>query len=307
MDARSNGSDASAMDPISPQRQRLVALAYRMTGSQAEAEDIVQDAWLRWAGANHAEIRNPGAWATTVVTRLSLDRLRAQTVRRNRHIGPWLPEFERTPITELPDPSSPPDGAPLQQALRLDSVRVEVLVVLDRLSPVERAVIVLADAMELPFSEIATIVERSETACRQLVSRARKRLREQGIPEAYAPPNAMHWQKAGELLGALANGDLVQVMQLLSNDVVLVSDAGGKVRAATREVFSPWRVGRWLTNITKRLDIVSAVPTTWNGSPGLDIKTSDNIRTLMCFEFEDVTSQIRRVWIQRDPDKLTAT
>jgi RNA polymerase sigma-70 factor, ECF subfamily len=306
MDADSDDSEAGERDPIGLQRKRLVALAYRMTGSQAEAQDIVQDAWLRWATADHASIRSPDAWATTVVTRLSLDRLRAQAVRRNRHIGPWLPEFERTPITELPDPSTPPDSAPLQHALRLDSVRVEVLVILDRLSPVERAVIVLADAIELPFSEIATIVERSEAACRQLASRARKRLREQGIPEAYAPPNAQHWQKAGELLGALANGDLVQVMQLLSSDVVLVADAGGKVRAATREVISPWRVGRWLTNITKRLDFVYAVPTTWNGSPGLDITTRDNIRTLMCFEF-DLTSQIRRVWIQRDPDKLTAT
>lgn len=295
----------SVFDPIVGDRKRLEALAYRITGSLADAQDVVQDAWLRWAGTDQPAIANSAAWATTVVTRLSLDRLRAQDVRRRHHVGPWLPEFERTPILDLPEPHASTDAIPLAQALRLDTIRVEILAILDRLSPIERCVVVLADAFDVPFAEVAKIVERSETSCRQLASRARRKLRNEGMPELFAPPSAAHWAKAGELLGLLAGGDIAGVMKLLSADVLLVTDAGPTVRAARRVVFTPWRVARLLVSIAKRLEVDQAAPTTWNGSPGLEIIDLHGIRTLLCFEFNE--DDVRRIYVQRDPLKMRNT
>jgi RNA polymerase sigma-70 factor, ECF subfamily len=295
----------SVIDPVVGDRKRLEAMAYRITGSLVDAQDVVQDAWLRWACADQTTIVNAAAWATTVVTRLSLDRLRAQDVRRNHHVGPWLPEFERTPILDVPEPQSSSDALPLAQALRLDTVRVEILALLDRLSPIERCVVVLADAFDVPFPEVANIVERSESSCRQLASRARRRLRDEGMPESFAPPSAAHWAKAGELLGLLAGGDIAGVMKLLSTDVLLVTDAGPTVRAARRVVFTPWRVARLLVAIAKRLEVDQAAPTTWNGSPGLEIIDVHGIRTLLCFEFNE--SDVRRIYVQRDPVKMRGT
>jgi RNA polymerase sigma-70 factor, ECF subfamily len=295
----------SVADPIADDRKRLEALAYRLTGSLADAQDVVQDAWLRWAGTDKAPIHNPAAWATTVVTRLSLDRLRAQDVRRRRHVGPWLPEFERTPILEIPEPNTSNDAIPLAQALRLERIRIEVLALLDRLSPIERCVVVLADAFDIPFPEVAKIVERSEASCRQLASRARRRLRDEGLPETFAPPSAQHWARAGELLGLLAGGDIAGVMKLLSTDILLVTDAGPNVRAARKVVFTQWRVARLLVSITKRLEIDLAAPATWNGSPGLEIVDVHGIRTLLCFEFNE--TEVRRIYVQRDPEKMRHT
>ncbi len=293
------------VDPVSTGRDRLVGLAYRLTGSRHDAEEVVHDAWLRWSATDAALIERPDAWATTVVTRLALDRLRAQKVRRDRHVGPWLPEFEPHELIDWNRLRTAPTSHADERLLRLDSVRVEVLVLLDQLSPIERAVVVLADALELTFGEIAEIVDRSPASCRQLASRARKRMRAEHAPVALEPPDAEHWRIAGELLTALAAGDVTAVLGALAPDVQVTSDGGATVRAARRVIVTPHRVSRFLMTLSRRVDAVTFETCSWNGSPGLNVLQRSGVRVLMCFECHE--GLIRRIWIQMDPAKTANT
>ena len=170
----SNGTrradDAETVDPFDAERARLQGLAYRMLGSIADAEDVVQEAWLRWEGLGadgRAEVQRPAAWLTTVASRLALDKLKSAQRQREEYVGPWLPEPVLT------------DGDPALAAELAESLTIGFLAVLERLAPVERAVFLLADVFAEPYSAIAPVVERSEEACRQIASRARRHVREE--------------------------------------------------------------------------------------------------------------------------------
>jgi RNA polymerase sigma-70 factor (ECF subfamily) len=226
------------MEPIAvfeAERPRLLGLAYRMTGSRHDADDILQEAWLRFEHGG-ADLRSPAAWLTTVVTRLSIDRLRGIERERSHYVGPWLPEptsLERTPDQIV-------DAA--------NSLTLAFLVVLDRLSPLERAAFVLAEVFGEPYTSIASTLGRSEPACRQLVHRARTRVRAAG--ESTLRPldeDLLH-----RLVSALLADEPEALLSLLSPDVVLVSDGGPQRRAARRSVVGPARVARFLTNISRR-------------------------------------------------------
>ena len=201
-------------DPIAPHRRRLLGLAYRMLGSRSDAEDMVQDAYLRFADAK--DVRNPEAFLVTVVTRLCLDRLKSARAQREVYVGPWLPE----PVFDT-------DGLSSEAATEFaDDLSFALLLALDRLSPQERAAFLLHDVFDIPFSEIANLIGRSEPACRQLATRARRAVRDER-PRPPAAPD-IHEHLLTAFLQAVASGDLSQLTGLLRDVAVAVTDGGGR-------------------------------------------------------------------------------
>nr|WP_263429198.1 RNA polymerase sigma factor SigJ [Nannocystis pusilla] len=229
-------SPAEAAELFGAHRSRLFGLAYRMLGSAAEAEDVLQEAHMRWQAAEHATITAPGGWLTTVVSRLCLDQLKSARVRRETYVGPWLPE--PLPTERVADP---PD---------LESISLAFLVLLESLSPLERAVFVLREVFDYEFAEVAQIVGREEAACRQLAHRAREHVRSKR--PRFARSRQQHEQMLGAFLGAIAQGDLEGLQRLLADDVVAWSDGGGRARAARKVVAGPDRVGRMLIGFAKK-------------------------------------------------------
>ena len=222
-------SDAAAV--FSRVRPRLFGIAYRMLGSVSEAEDIVQDAWIRWQGADRAAVRNPDAFLATTTTRLAINEAQSARARRETYVGPWLPE----PVDTSADPQL---GAERAAALEF-----AVLVLLEKLSPTERAAYVLREAFDYPYPRIAEIVEVSEAAARQLVSRARKHLAE----NRHRPvTSAARRELLESFLAAARTGDLAALEGLLAEDAVSMSDGGGRVRAAKFPVLGRDRVAKFV-------------------------------------------------------------
>lgn len=269
------------------ERPRLLGLAYRMLGTLADAEDVVQDAWLRWRAADRDRVERPAAWLTTVTTRLAIDRLRD---RRRRGPAPpptWLPE----PIVSGPGPD--------ELAELADSLTLGFLMMLDRLTPVERAVLVLADAFAVPFPEVAEVVGRSPDACRQLASRARRRLRDVRPPS----DSTANRELVDRLLVAVAVGDVDGVVALLAPGAVLTAEGGAGRRAAARPVVGPGRIARLMVNLARRYrGRMDGDPVTVNGDPGYVLRIDGEIDQVMAFEVEG--GLIAAVHIERNPEKL---
>ena len=285
-----------------PHRDRLFGVAYRMTGSVADAEDCVQEAFVRWQRADRAAVANDEAFLVRTVSRLAIDRQRQTARRRETYVGPWLPE----PIVAPVGDGSGGGADPADDAALADSLSFAFLVLLDRLSSAERAAFILHDVFSVPFDEIATTLDREVDACRQLASRARRKLRApDGERSAAADPAAT--SAVGELLGALLVGDAQRCARLLSPDVVLTSDAGPHRRAARRHVVGSDRVLRLVTNLFARgADRVTAIrPVAVNGSAGLYIEHADG--PLVITGDVDEDGRVRHIWIQMNPDKLTRT
>jgi RNA polymerase sigma-70 factor, ECF subfamily len=281
-------SDVSEADVFETSRPRLLGLAYRMLGTLADAEDVVQEAWLRWNAADAASIDNPGGWLTTVTTRLSLDRIKSAQRRREDYPGPWLPE----PVVT--------DGSPEGAAVLSDSLTLGFLTLLDRLGPVERAVFLLADVFGVPYAEVADAVGKSEVACRQIASRSRRRL--QGIHPR--KPTGEERRMVDELIVAMAMGDIETVLARLAPDAVCISDGGPTRRAARRPVVGADRVARLLINVTRKFVAgnVSSVPATINGDPGVIVSAGDEIDSVLAFEVDG--DRVATIWIVRNPEKL---
>jgi RNA polymerase sigma-70 factor (ECF subfamily) len=278
------------VDLFEQQRPRLRGLAYRMLGSLAEADDVAQEAWLRWQAADHESIARPEAWLTTVATRLALDRIRERDRIRDSYPGPWLPD----PLISEPGPEEAAELA--------DSLTLGFLVLLDQLTPVERAVFVLADVFDMPFSEIAPAVGRSEVACRQIASRARRRLRPEKPP---GPATAADRELLAGLVAAVAAGDMDAVIARLAPDVVCVTDAGPQRRAARRPVVGPHRVSRFLVNLAARFQgRTEFCPATVNGAAGLIVKIDGGLDQVWAVETDD--GRISAMRMVRNPDKLVS-
>jgi RNA polymerase sigma-70 factor (ECF subfamily) len=279
-------------DVFDAERPRLRALAYRMLGSMADADDVVQDAWLRWhrLGADgRSAVDRPAAWLTTATSRLALDRLKSAQHQRETYVGPWLPE----PVLTDDDPAA---SAELAESLTLG-----FLAVLERLGPVERAVFLLADVFGESFATIATVVGRSEEACRQIASRARRRVRDER--RAVRPEPANSDELINAFMAACAFGDVEQLRQVLIDDVVLVSDGGREVHAARRPVVGFHRVSRLLTSITKRLAADVAIERhEVNGEPGLVFSRDGAVWLVMVFEQE--ADRIVAIRLVLNPEKL---
>lgn len=271
---------------------RLFGIAYRMLGSANEAEDIVQDAWIRW-NAEQAHVEQPGPWLARVVTRLSIDRLRANEVRRRDYLGPWLPE----PILHETTPDAPIELA--------ESLTFAFLLLLDQLSPVERAVYLLRAAFDVDYDDIAATVHKTPTNCRQIFARARKRLASGRRPgdAPVSEPLEAHQPLLHAFAHSIATGNIDALVGLLQADVTFTSDGGGKVAAATKPVRGAQRVAKFLIGISR----FATTQTTWtsiNGQCGAVVHAGAQLLSVMIFELND--GHIARIHMVRNPDKLQA-
>ncbi|MFC5287559.1 sigma-70 family RNA polymerase sigma factor [Actinokineospora guangxiensis] len=284
-------------------RDHLLGVAYRLTGTLADAEDAVQDAWLRLSTVDDpATIRDLRGWLTTVVGRLCLDRLRSAAVRRERYVGPWLPEPVVAPLVGAPGED------PADAAVRGDDVRMAALVVLDRLTPEQRVALVLHDAFAVPYAQIAATLGCTEPTARQHASRARK-----AVAAADPPPRvalAEQQEMLGRFLAALAEGDLAAVVALLHPDVVLTGDSDGKARTARHHVAGTDKVSRFLLGLMRQYGVDklgSMTPVLVNGDLGMLAPEVTGERTLnrrvTTFTIRD--GRVVAIYDIVNPDKLT--
>ncbi|WP_313001968.1 sigma-70 family RNA polymerase sigma factor [Brevundimonas sp.] len=280
-------SDPST-DAFERQRPRLLRLAYRMLGSTAEAEDVVQEAWLRWRRVDPSAIAQPGAFLARTVTRLCLDTLKSARARREAYVGNWLPE----PIFE------PEEAAPT-----LDDLTLSLMLALERLSPLERAAFLLHDVFGTPLAEVARTLDRDAAAVRQLAARARKHVRE-------ARPRFPVSREEGDRIArafyvASNQGDLEGLRALLADAVVLRADGGGKAHAWLRPIIGFDRVTRLFAALRHKLTRVPAVLVDWvwiDGLPGYVSYERDGALQTTALEIED--GRIVSIFITRNPDKL---
>jgi RNA polymerase sigma-70 factor, ECF subfamily len=273
-------------------RPLLFAIAYRILGSVAEAEDAVQETWLRY-GASPTQPTSAKAFLSAVVTRISIDVLRSARVRREEYVGPWFPE----PL--LTDPYSDPE----RSAELADSVSMAALLLLERLSPPERAVFVLREVFGFGFPEVASAVGRSEAACRQLAVRARRHM-DAGRPRFDADRRERD-ELAARFFGALREGDVDGLRELLAADAALAGDSGGKVPALARAITGAENVTRVLTSIFPwliRID-VTMEPREVNGQPGAIFRDRDN-KVLFTLALDLLDGQIQTIRSVSNPDKL---
>lgn len=280
-------------DVFASERSRLLGLAYRILGSLVDAEDVVQDVWIRWSGAGNGPgeepIERPAAWLTTVTTRICLDRLKSARRRRETYVGPWLPE----PILTGPGPEESAEAA--------ETLTLGFLAMLERLDPISRVVFLLTDVFGYDSAEVSRAVGKTPGACRQIASRARRRVRE-AKPSRHTPADRA---LADRLMAAIGAGDTQAAMALMSEDVVLVTDGGPRRHAARRPVVGPWRVTRFLTNIAARIaPSVVVEPVTVNAAAGF--RLTDTAKEQDGAIAIDVTDGVvSAIWVVTNPDKLT--
>ncbi|MFJ4939670.1 RNA polymerase sigma factor SigJ [Streptomyces pseudovenezuelae] len=286
-----------ALSAIMGERRRLINLAYRLLGSLADAEDVVQETYVRWyalAPEQQRAIRSPGGWLTTVAGRICLDVLGSARARRERYVGEWLPE-------PLPD-SAEWAGAPSDPADRVtldESVGMAFLVLLESMTPAERVVFVLHDVFRYPFADVAEIVGRSPAACRQLAVSARRRVREQRPP---VTPPSRHAAVVRDFKQAWQAKDIGALVQLLDPNAVATSDGGGLVSALPVPLHGGEPIARFLAGLVAGAPGLSLLERTVNGRPGLVVQVHDTVEAVLALDVED--DRITRVWAVRNPEKL---
>ncbi len=271
-------------------RPLLFSLAYRMLGTRADAEDIVQDAYLRWQSASQDEVRAPKSYLTTVVARLSLDSLKSARRKRETYVGEWLPE----PIVE------PPGTSAVEMA---ESLSLAFLHVLETLSPDERVAFLLREVFDADYAEIAATLDTSEPNCRQLIARARKHIRDRR--PRFKVDRARQQSVLQQFLLAAQTGDPSQLLPLLSPDVVMHSDGGGKVAATINPIYGADKVTRFFQGIAKKgatAGLVSEFATV-NGAPGALLMQGETRSAVVSIELNDA-GQIHRIFFIVNPDKL---
>lgn len=284
----------TAASVFEAERKRLTGVAYRMLGRWSEAEDAVQDAYLRWQAADHGAVEKPAAWLTTVVVRLCLDRMRRAKAAREVYVGPWLPE----PVLTM-------EGGERREDRDMDSfaddLSLGLMVVLERLGPEERAAFILREAFHSSYAEIADALGKNEPAVRQLVSRARERVRAER-PRFRAEPEK-HQRLLGEFLTAVAANDTSRLVAMMTSDVRFVSDGGGKAPAALRVVDSPADVAQLIMHLAgakggpREMKFV-----TLNGVPSIWFLDGQGLESVAQFDVEG--DLVRAIYIVRNPEKL---
>jgi RNA polymerase sigma-70 factor (ECF subfamily) len=281
-------------------RAHLVAVAYRMLGSHAEAEDAVQEAWLRYAAADRAAVVDLRAWLTTVTARICLDVLRSARVRREAYVGPWLPE---PVVRSLPDGAFPDPG---ERATRTDEVSLALLVVLERLTPEQRVAFVLHDVFAVPFPDIASVLGTSPAAARQLASRGRRAVSDNTI--RHRTDLAEQRRVLAAFLSAAERGDLDALVAVLAPDVVAIGDGGGVAPAGRHPVHGGLQVARFMAGLFRqaRRAPVVAEQVMVNGDLGLLIEATSPdgqvLRFVMAFAYDD--GRITAILDQLNPAKL---
>ena len=271
-----------------------------MLGSMAEAEDAVQEAYLRWHDTNRDIVKEPRAFLMTTTTRICLEVLKSARMKREEYVGPWLPE----PITDTA--SLAPDA----QTELAEDLSVALLLALDRLSPLERAAFLLHDVFDYSFSQIADALDRNEAACRQLASRARTRVRD-ARPKGLTPPRGAttsidprHQELLAAFISASRSGDIEQLTRMLASDARLVTDGGGKVPAALNVIEGNDRIAAFLAGVVRKgfTDDMSIRFEMVNGLPGLLIVSPNGLVQTNAFEFDG--DAVTAIYIVRNPDKL---
>ncbi len=284
------------------ERHHLINLAYRLLGSLADAEDAVQETYTRWYAMSRPQqeaIESPGAWLTTVASRICLDLLGSARARRERYVGEWIPE-------PLPEPaewiSGRPAGTPADPADRVtldESVSMAFMVVLESMTPAERVAFILHDVFGYPFAEVAQITGRTPAACRQLASSARRRTRASPSP---ATPTSRQAGIVRAFRQAWEAMDIHALIGLLDPDAVVIADGGGLVSAALHPIEGGDQIARFLADLARRVPSLALLERTVNGQPGL-VAQQDGI-TVTVFAFDLAGDRIKHIWAVRNPDKL---
>ncbi|MFI6792641.1 RNA polymerase sigma-70 factor [Nonomuraea sp. NPDC050383] len=271
-------------------RNLLFTVAYEILGSAADAEDVLQEVWLRWAEIDLAQVRDPRAFLVRVTSRLALDRLRALRRRKEAYVGPWLPE----PLLTSPDVA--------ENAELAESLSMAVMLVLETLSPTERAVFVLREVFDVDYDEIAEAVGKTPAAVRQIAHRSRKHVDARRPRQVVSPRQAQ--AALASFQHAVETGDLQGVLDVLAPDVVLISDGGGVRSAALRPVTGLAKVVRLLlASLGDKEGTLTGEPTTVNGDPALLLRLDGEIDSVMALKVED--GLVTGIYFIRNPDKLT--
>jgi RNA polymerase sigma-70 factor (ECF subfamily) len=273
-------------DPFVTHRGLLFTVAYEMLGSATDAEDVVQETWLRWAGVDRAEVRDPRAYLVRIVTRQALNRLRTVSRRREDYVGEWLPE----PLLTGPDMA---DDAGLAE-----SVSIALLTVLETLGPVERAVFVLHEVFETAYDEVAEVVGKTPAAVRQIAHRAREHVAERR-PRMQVD-RAQQEATLEKFMAAVTSGDVQGLVEVLAPEVVLIADGGGLVRAARRPLVGAEAVLAFLARVADLPDLL-ATTARFNGMPGARFEVGGDITAVSLVIEGD---RITRIYAMRNPDKL---
>ena len=289
------------LDVFARHRRLLFRVAYQMLGSVADAEDTVQDAWLRWSASGREDVADPRAYLVQITSRLALDRLRSARTRRETYVGPWLPEPLLTAGTQVG--SGPPSAEPDEAAELGEQVSLALLVVLETLSPAERAVFVLREVFGMSVAEVADAVGRSEAAVRQLAHRAREHVHAR--QPRFDTDRQSQREVTERFLAAVSGGDIEALLGALAPDVVLISDGGGKAKAALRPITGADKVARFLVGIARQ---GAAIPdlrievTDVNGSPA--IVGWAGVDPIGSFSLAVADGRIEQVLVVVNPDKL---
>jgi RNA polymerase sigma factor (sigma-70 family) len=297
-----SGQDDPGLSAIMSERRQLINLAYRLLGSLAEAEDVVQETYARWYAMTRQQqevIESPGAWLTTVASRICLDLLGSARARRERYVGEWIPE----PLPESTEWISGRPGAiaadPADRVTLDESVNMAFLVVLESMTPAERVAFILHDVFRYSFNEVASIVGRTSAACRQLASSARRRIRDSQPP---ATPTARQASLVRDLKQAWEARDIQAVIGLLDPDAMVIADGGGLVPASLSPVEGAGEISRYMVGLFELAPDLVFLERTVNGQPGL-VARQDGV-TVTVFAFEFAEDRIKRIWAVRNPEKL---
>jgi RNA polymerase sigma factor (sigma-70 family) len=297
-----SGQDDPGLSAIMSERRQLINLAYRLLGSLAEAEDVVQETYARWYAMTRQQqevIESPGAWLTTVASRICLDLLGSARARRERYVGEWIPE----PLPESTEWISGRPGAiaadPADRVTLDESVNMAFLVVLESMTPAERVAFILHDVFRYSFNEVASIVGRTPAACRQLASSARRRIRDSQPP---ATPTVRQASLVRDLKQAWEARDIQAVIGLLDPDAMVIADGGGLVPASLSPVEGAGEISRYMVGLFELAPDLVFLERTVNGQPGL-VARQDGV-TVTVFAFEFAEDRIKRIWAVRNPEKL---
>jgi RNA polymerase sigma-70 factor (ECF subfamily) len=290
------------LSELMSERRRLIGLAYRLLGSVADAEDVVQETYARWYAMSRAQqdaIETPGAWLTTVASRICLDLLGSARARRERYVGEWIPEPlpGRTEWVSARPGGTTPD--PADRVTLDESINMAFLVVLESMTPAERVAFVLHDVFRYPFAEVAEIVGRSPAACRQLATSARRRIR------VARPPATPAGRRAGivrDFKRAWEAKDIGALIGILDPDATAVADGGGVVTATPSPVEGGALIARFLVDLADLVPELTLLEQTVNGQPGLVGQVDGVTETVMAFEVAG--DRITRIWAVRNPEKL---
>lgn len=282
--------NAEATERYLEHRDLLMGIAYRMLGRTVDAEDVIQDTWLRWMNVQQDQVDNPRAFLVRIATRLALDRLRRIKARREAYVGEWLPE----PLLTVPDA--------YERVELVESISMAMLVVMETLSPLERAVFVLNEAFGIPYPELSIILGRSAVAVRQIGHRARRRVEERR--PRFNRDTATRKLLTDRFLAAAANGDVQALLEVLAPGVTLVADGGGMVSAPLRPVSGVDKVSRFLLAVQARQSFPASAfqLVTVNGGPGIVITTPDTAPVVLIFDVHD--GAIQTIYLVSNPSKL---